>query len=310
MAVSARTKIKVWGQAAGRCAHCKEQLIYSEDLGIHESLVGEVCHIFAQSDNGPRANKELSPAERDSSENLILLCKKHHKYVDDHPDLYPPEELVKMKIEHVLWITKQLEISKSWNFNLSTIQYLNIPRLTILNAMSGNVVTYDIDTSKGLHSLAGDLLGVLLAYQDLLEKMHPRVCDMPNFAKPLDEQIGMIFKFDDRFRSKNGAYPDRNRDYSNYLSGNLSKDPYIYKKFEDWKLVMGIDPMWLTTSTAFSDFITAGGQNKFSGLALIKSIDYEAKQVVATPLVIGIPKSPLHDIFNMPLSDMPRSIEL
>lgn len=310
MAVSAKTKIKVWGQAAGRCAHCKEQLIYSEDLGIHESLVGEVCHIFAQSAKGPRANNDMSIEELDSSENLILLCKKHHKYVDDHTNLYPPEDLIKMKTEHVLWISKQLEISKSWNFNLSTIQYLNIPRLTILNAMSGKVITYDIDTSKGLHSLAGELLGVLLAYQDLLEKMHPRVCDMPDFSNPIDEQIGMIFKFEDRFGTKNGAYPDRNRDFSNYLSGDLRKDPQIYKKFGDWKLSMVIDPMWLTTSTAFSDFIPSGGQNKFSGLALIKSIDCETKQIISTPLVIGIPKSPLHDIFNMSPSEVPRSIKV
>lgn len=59
MAILLKTRIQVWGESAARCAHCKEQLIYSEDAGLHESLVGEVCHIFAQGKQGPRANPNL-----------------------------------------------------------------------------------------------------------------------------------------------------------------------------------------------------------------------------------------------------------
>lgn len=310
MAVSPKTKIQVWGESAARCAHCKEQLIYSEDSGLHESLVGEVCHIFAQGKNGPRANPNLSVEELDSANNLLLLCRKHHKYVDDHPELFPAERLAEIKMGHIDWIIRQLSIAKSWDCNLATLHYLNIPRLTILSAMSGRMVTYDIDTSRGLHCLGGKLLGVMIVYQELLEQMHPKVIDMPDFAKPSDDQIGMIFKFNDRFRTKNAPWPDREIDYSNFLKGDVAKDPHVYKKFGDWKLVMVIDPMWITTSTAFSDFAPSGGHKKFSGLAMVKSIDIHSKTIVATPLVMGIQKSPFHDIFSMDINEMPRTIDV
>lgn len=308
MAVSLKTRIQVWGEAAARCAYCKEQLIYSEDSGLHESLVGEVCHIFARGQKGPRATPSIPPEELDSANNLVLLCRKHHKYVDDHPELFPAERLTKIKIKHVDWIVGQLSIAKSWDCNLATLHYLNIPRLTILSAMSGEMVTYDIDTSRGLHCLGKDLLNVMIAYQDLLVKMHPKVIDMPDFSAPSDDQIGLLFKFNDHFRTRNAPWPDRTIDYSNYLKGDIEKDPHIYRKFNDWKLAMIIDPMWITTSTAFSDFAPSGGHIKFSGLSMVKSINHNENIVTATPLVVGIPKSPLHDIFSTVPSKIPRSI--
>lgn len=310
MTVSSKTKIQVWGESAARCAHCREQLIYSEDSGLHESLVGEVCHIYAQGKNGPRANPNIPPEELDLPNNLLLLCRKHHKYVDDYPELFSVERLAEIKLKHVEWIVRQLSIAKAWGCNLATLHYLNIPRLTILSAMSGKMVTYDIDTSRGLHCLGDKLLGIMVAYQGLLEKMHPKVIDMPDFSEPRDEQIGMIFRFNDRFRTKNAPWPDRTIDYSRFLKGDIEKDPQVYKKFGDWKLIMTIDPMWITTSTAFCDFAPSGGHNKFSGLSMVKSIDYDGKVITATPLVMGIPKSPLHDVFSMNVGEIPRSVDV
>ncbi|TPW22690.1 HNH endonuclease [Marinobacter nauticus] len=309
MAVTSKTKIQVWGESAARCAHCREQLIYSEDAGLHESLVGEVCHIFAQGEKGPRANPNMPQHELDSPKNLLLLCRKHHKYVDDHPELFSVERLAEIKLNHLIWVGRQLSVAKSWSCNLATLHYLNIPRLTILSAMSGEMVSYDIDTSKGLYCLGAKLLGVMNAYQRLLENMHPKVSDMPDFKEPTDDQIGLIFKFNDRFRTKNAPWPDRTADYSDFLTGNIDQDPHIYKTFGDCKLTMVIDPRWITTTTAFSEFIPSAGHNKFSGLAMVKSIDQEAGVVTATPLVIGIPKSPLQSIFEMEVSDLPRAME-
>lgn len=48
-----------------------------------------MAHIFAASDDGPRADANLSKQERGAYENLILLCANCHTVIDKAPDDYP-----------------------------------------------------------------------------------------------------------------------------------------------------------------------------------------------------------------------------
>lgn len=59
----------------------------------------EVAHIAASSDDGPRGDHRVDPADRDLFENLILLCDEHHKLVDDRKlwRQYPKEMLREWK---------------------------------------------------------------------------------------------------------------------------------------------------------------------------------------------------------------------
>jgi hypothetical protein len=58
---------------------------------------GEECHIVAQSPGGPRA---AEIADVDGYQNLILLCRKHHKQVDDQRAHFTVERLKEIKREH------------------------------------------------------------------------------------------------------------------------------------------------------------------------------------------------------------------
>lgn len=62
--------------------------------------IGEVAHIYAASDGGPRANSSLSSEDRRKFENLILLCSKCHKRIDSDVERYPAEKLFQIKKEH------------------------------------------------------------------------------------------------------------------------------------------------------------------------------------------------------------------
>ena len=73
------------------------------------SLIGEECHIEAQSVNGPRFNPKLSEKQINDYRNLILLCPTHHKIVDDNPEEYPVEALKKMKADHEARVRRALE---------------------------------------------------------------------------------------------------------------------------------------------------------------------------------------------------------
>ncbi|MDY6948402.1 MAG: hypothetical protein SXG53_22105 [Pseudomonadota bacterium] len=72
------------------------------------SIVGEECHIVAQSQDGPRGKSDLTPEQRDTYGNLILLCNVHHKIVDDQPNTYTVEALRDLKTKHEAWVRSNL----------------------------------------------------------------------------------------------------------------------------------------------------------------------------------------------------------
>ena len=65
-----------------------------------ETITGDMCHIKAKSPKGPRFDFNQTDTERNSFQNLILLCKRHHKIIDSDTDLYTVEKLKDMKKNH------------------------------------------------------------------------------------------------------------------------------------------------------------------------------------------------------------------
>ncbi|KOV12370.1 hypothetical protein ADK60_32255 [Streptomyces sp. XY431] len=83
----------------GRALRCAYQMTCAEPL-IEEhrgrlSTNSQIAHIRAESPGGPRFVPGFGPVNEE--ENLLLLCYKHHKWVDDHPELYTIEELLVWK---------------------------------------------------------------------------------------------------------------------------------------------------------------------------------------------------------------------
>lgn len=100
MSISA-TEQKILALApAGVCvfSDCGEALVNTE-VG-EPSIIGQIAHIVAQQRQGPRGRSEMSDAERDKASNLILLCGKHHKVIDDHPHVYSVHVLRQIEAGH------------------------------------------------------------------------------------------------------------------------------------------------------------------------------------------------------------------
>jgi len=64
------------------------------------TITGEVCHIKARNTGGSRYDPQQSDKERNDYKNLVLLCRHHHKIIDDEPEIYTVDALSGMKSIH------------------------------------------------------------------------------------------------------------------------------------------------------------------------------------------------------------------
>jgi hypothetical protein len=108
MAIADKTRKILWGRSGNRCAICRRELVMDATAHDDESVVGEECHIVAREPDGPRGHAELSVEERDSYENLILLCRIHHKLIDDQPHTCDSDYLKAMRSSHEAWVREKL----------------------------------------------------------------------------------------------------------------------------------------------------------------------------------------------------------
>jgi hypothetical protein len=137
MPPSEKVKTIIWTKSGGHCAKCREPLCITGASGEVSHLIGDVAHIVAEEEGGPRGLSVLTLNQRNSEPNLLLLCKPHHKQVDDDAVTYTLETLTKMKLAHESWAESCLSISPVWNTKLFHLYYINVPRLSLLASLQG-----------------------------------------------------------------------------------------------------------------------------------------------------------------------------
>lgn len=96
----AHTQRRLFAASGGYCQNpaCNRELfVDAEGKSVH---VAEMAHVFAASSEGPRANPDMSQADRGSFENLILLCANCHTLVDKAPEAYPDDMMLGWKADH------------------------------------------------------------------------------------------------------------------------------------------------------------------------------------------------------------------
>lgn len=87
------------GRAAGRCQFCND-FLFQHPLTHDVANFSEKAHIVAFRERGPRGRDGERPADINSITNLMLLCARDHKLVDDLPGKYPRVDLERIKAEH------------------------------------------------------------------------------------------------------------------------------------------------------------------------------------------------------------------
>jgi hypothetical protein len=110
-------------------------------------VIGEMGHVAGASDDGPRARAELSAAERNDYENLILLCRNCHEKIDGQESFYTDERLRDIKQAHEAWVRASLpergRSSTGWTV-LGLYGYHPIDLATAGEALSPDFISGDI----------------------------------------------------------------------------------------------------------------------------------------------------------------------
>ena len=83
-AITAADRALLWSRSGGMCCfpNCNQQCVQEASDEDPSAIIGQIAHIEAKSDSGPRANPFLAYQQRDAYSNLILLCPTHHRIVD------------------------------------------------------------------------------------------------------------------------------------------------------------------------------------------------------------------------------------
>lgn len=108
-----KTKILLWGKAAGRCQYrgCNTSL-YKDSLTQSEFNQSYIAHIVADSPGGPRGDAIRSSLLEKDITNLMLMCDAHHRLIDRVDVVGHPESLLlKMKEEHEERIERNASIA-------------------------------------------------------------------------------------------------------------------------------------------------------------------------------------------------------
>ncbi len=107
MSILDKDRKHLWAKSGNRCAICRQELFHS-NKNNEDFNIGEECHIVSSQLNGPRHIDYYQ--DYDSYDNLILLCRNHHKEIDDQSNIsiYTKEKLHQIKDKHEKWVSDSL----------------------------------------------------------------------------------------------------------------------------------------------------------------------------------------------------------
>ena len=100
----------LFGRSGMFCAFpkCRALLIEPRTNVDDEVVIGQIAHIVAHADAGPRADAGFPATDRDRYPNLILLCPNHHALVDAQDSTYTVEQMRNWKADLETWVEERL----------------------------------------------------------------------------------------------------------------------------------------------------------------------------------------------------------
>lgn len=178
-----------------------------------------------------------------------------------------------------------------WLPRLTAVHYANLER--VAEFLLSHTTTGELPAVPAANFYSS--IGMVEQRQALLRAlsdMNPRAKRFTRDFNLRSLDVGDLFVFDTWFRTRNGPEPHNPLP----LTGDLNKDPHVYIQRQGVRVVMPLDPGWVTTSTAYCEFGSGGVQ--LAGVCLIKGRVHPADAKLApptdkllcraSPLVLGV----------------------
>ncbi|MBU2905109.1 HNH endonuclease [Arenibacter algicola] len=161
MSISEKSRKTLWARSGNRCAICRIELVTEKDAHNVNLNLGEECHIISNKSKGPR-HKPKYLDDYDAHSNLILLCRNHHRIIDEQNETYSEKLLHQIKTNHEKWV--KLTIDKA-SKEESKASKMILKRITsgkeIVNIVNGmDVSEFDHDELKTQEEV--DVIGSFL----------------------------------------------------------------------------------------------------------------------------------------------------
>lgn len=257
--------------------------------------IGKAAHIHAASPGGPRFDSTQTPAERASLANALWLCSNCATMIDVNRGVsFPARRLKQWKLEAEARASKELQTGQAdlhipaFLRNYIYINYINTPRLQFFVTDVDKRSPVFTETKNGFPDW--DMIWHLSHLGEIVSNLHIGAIELTDLFPLSEDFIGAVVSVNEMFYTKNGVVPGR-EDHTDIVENfDLKKSPHIYLKLDEFKVISPYDPRWVTTSTAFSAF--RGGRQRFAGLFILKSIDFDEEQLLLSPLVMGLPIPP------------------
>lgn len=199
MSITDKTRKVLWGRSGNLCAFCKAHIVVDASAADPESVVGDECHINSGAPNGPRHDPALASDQIDGINNLILLCRVHHKLVDDQSETFTASTLRQLKANHERWVKDRLGAQSATEPVRVVRIAAEIPAhlvqvasakalLDLASSCHGRYYDYPEDLSEDALDCVGTLLQNLTDWVDLgLSEPHERISAQRSLAENMSE---------------------------------------------------------------------------------------------------------------------------
>ncbi|QDX16385.1 hypothetical protein C6W84_17017 (plasmid) [Acinetobacter baumannii] len=216
MAISDRDTLLLYSRSAGLCNYCKKDVL--NPVYNDMSNLGERAHIYGKNEGSARYVPEM--ANNDTYSNLILLCREHHKLIDDHPEKYPVNLLYKIKNDHEMRVSKNPLIKCEADTTIVLGIFTHFPMMYLKKVVS------EFEPER----ITSDIL-TLIEIENVLKDAHS--LDYPFKSTNLYELTNNMFFFARKIIT---LISDNALDFYEYMSGEKlcyqcsSNNPILYSE--------------------------------------------------------------------------------